>query len=407
MIDSLTVTDLSIYLRELLESSERLQDVWISGEVSNLTRAASGHWYYTLKDANAQIKAVMWRSAAAQQSYIPSNGDQVIAHGYVSYYDQRGDLQLYTDKLRPQGVGDLYAQFERLKAKLDSEGLFAAERKRPLPTMPHIIGVVTSADAAAFQDVQNVLRRRFPLAEVLLSPTPVQGSTAAPQIAAAIGRLQDTPIDVMIVCRGGGSIEDLWAFNDERVARAIVSSRVPVISGVGHETDFTIADFAADLRAPTPSAAAELATPNVDDMRANVIGLTADLTYAMEGLIERKRDDVREAARTLRQSSPLVAVRGYRQRVDDLTARLSSAERGRLTLLRERLNGRMAALNAADPRAPLAKGYALVTRSDDASPVTTKNVRPGDGVTITLHNGELKARIEDKDSHERYTRTLF
>ncbi|MFN8372608.1 MAG: exodeoxyribonuclease VII large subunit [Anaerolineae bacterium] len=343
MNNSYSVADLNAYIRELIESNEVLQDVWVTGEISNFSKAASGHWYFTLKDSKAQIKAVMWRSNAVNHMFPPSNGEAVLVHGYISVYDQRGEYQLYADKLRPVGVGDLYAQFERLKQKLEAEGLFAPERKRPLPTFPKIIGIVTSPDAAAFQDVQNVLRRRFPLVEVLLSPTPVQGADAVPGIIKAINRLQDAPIDVLIVCRGGGSIEDLWAFNDEGVARAIAASPVPVISGVGHETDFTIADFAADLRAPTPSAAAELATPNIEDLRDNLALLQTNLQDAMSDMLYDKREALGDVQRTLKAVSPQSQVRNLRQRVDELNARLLTGQRARFSLLRERLKGRSAA----------------------------------------------------------------
>ena len=272
MLDTCTVAELTTYIRELFESNEQLQDVWVEGEVSNFSKASSGHLYFTLKDSAAQIKCVMWRSSVERQTTIPQNGDAVLVHGAVSVYEVNGVYQLYADRIRPLGVGNLYQQFEELKARLTDEGLFDEARKRPIPDFPHQIGVVTSPEAAAFQDVQNVLRRRYPLVEVILSPCQVQGEAAPAQIVRAIERLnQYSQVDVILVCRGGGSIEDLWAFNDERVARAMVASRIPVVSGVGHETDFTIADFAADLRAPTPSAAAELMTPNIDDLRDDVV----------------------------------------------------------------------------------------------------------------------------------------
>ncbi len=408
MIDSYSVADLNAYIRELVESNEVLQDVWVTGEISNFSKASSGHWYFTLKDSRAQLKAVMWRSSAILHMFPPSNGESVLVHGYISVYDQRGEYQLYADKLRPIGVGDLYAQFERLKAKLDAEGLFAAERKRPLPLFPKIIGVVTSPDAAAFQDVQNVLRRRFPLVEVLLSATPVQGADAAPRIIKAIERLQETPIDVLIVCRGGGSIEDLWAFNDEGVARAIAASRIPVISGVGHETDFTIADFAADLRAPTPSAAAELVTPNIEDLRYDVERLQSHLQEAMQYLLSDKRERLDDIQRTLRRASPNSQIRNMRQRIDELNTRLSAGQRARFSLLNERLKGRAAALHSANPKAILSRGYAAVYKSVDGTRVTdSKGAKPGEGITLQFEDGELKARVEDKDTHERYKRTLF
>ncbi|MCK4449981.1 MAG: exodeoxyribonuclease VII large subunit, partial [Anaerolineae bacterium] len=249
-----TVSQLTGHIRRLIEDDPELSDVWVEGEVSNFSRAFSGHCYFTLKDAGSQIGCVMWRSVAILQDYLPVDGDLVLAYGRVGVYEASGRYQLYVDQIRPAGVGDLYRQFELLKARLEAEGLFAPERKRPLPGFPRCIGVVTSPTAAALRDILNVLGRRYPLAEVLLAPTQVQGDAAPPQIVAALEALNTRDdVDVIIVARGGGSLEDLWAFNDERVTRAIAGSRIPVICGVGHETDFSLVGFAADVRAPTPS----------------------------------------------------------------------------------------------------------------------------------------------------------
>jgi exodeoxyribonuclease VII large subunit len=409
MNDTFSVAELTVYIRDLISADERLQDVTVQGEVSNMTRAASGHVYFTLKDSKSQIKCVMWRSNAERQLRLPDNGDSIMVHGAVNVYEQNGVYQLYADHIRPVGVGDLYRQFELLKAKLDAEGLFDSLRKRPLPEFPHTIGIVTSADAAAFQDVQNVLRRRYPLARVVIAPTLVQGADAPAQIVAALRRLDAYgECDVIIVCRGGGSIEDLWAFNDERVARAIVACRVPVISGVGHETDFTIADFAADVRAPTPSAAAELATPDSAELRYGLDELTRSLDSAMHMQLEQRRQAIEDANRSLRQLSPLAQIRNARQRIDDWTARIDRGQQARLHLLRERLSARAEALERANPKAILKRGYALVTLSENGERViSAREAKPGTGITIQLHDGELKARVEDKDTHERYRRTLF
>ncbi len=409
MPNSYTVSELTTSIRELLETQAFLQDLWVQGEVSNMKRASSGHWYFTLKDSTAQLKCVMWRSSAERQGLQPQDGDAILVHGSVGVYEPQGVYQLYADAVRPVGMGDLYAQFEMLKAKLQAEGLFDPGRKRPIPLFPHQIGVVTSAEAAAFQDIQNVLRRRFPLAEVILSPTLVQGADAPPQIAAAIERLNRfTEVDVILLCRGGGSLEDLWAFNDERVARAVAASRIPIITGVGHETDFTIVDYVSDLRAPTPSAAAEIATPNCDDLRADVLRLSSGLTSLIEQRLSDSRAQLTAAQRTLRFVSPAGRIRDLRQRVDERTARLDAAPLRRINLLKERLHGRLAALNSADPRAILKRGYAIVSRSADGKRLTrAAGTTPGTALTVQFHDGELKARVEDKDSHERYQRTLF
>jgi exodeoxyribonuclease VII large subunit len=265
------VSELTQYIKELLEDDPPLQDVWLSGEISNFSRSAAGHIYFTLKDAGAALSCVMWRSVATGLTWRPKQGDAALAHGHISLYSVRGTYQLYVDQLKPAGLGDLHAQYEELKDRLRNEGLFDDERKQRLPSFPKAIGIVTSPGAAALRDVLNVLRRRYPLVQVVLAPTLVQGAQAPPQIVAALQSLDTRDdIDVILVVRGGGSLEELWAFNDERVARAIADCRHPVVSGVGHETDFTIADFVADRRAPTPSVAAELVVPDQAELRQSI-----------------------------------------------------------------------------------------------------------------------------------------
>ena len=263
-----TVGELTTYIREMFELDYRLQDVEVTGELSNFTRAASGHLYFTLKDGAAQIKCVMWRTQAERLRFRPAEGDAILARGRISVYEVAGVYQLYAESLQPAGRGDLAVAFERLKESLAAEGLFDAEHKQPLPRWPRKIGIVTSSGAAALRDILTVLQRRNPFVAVLIAPTLVQGELAPAQIVRALRWLDGRDdIDTIIIARGGGSIEDLWAFNDERVARAVFTARHPVISGIGHETDFTITDFVADLRAPTPSAAAELAVPDLSEIR--------------------------------------------------------------------------------------------------------------------------------------------
>jgi exodeoxyribonuclease VII large subunit len=409
MIEPHSVTSLTTFIRELFEVNDFLQDVWVEGEVSNMRKAASGHWYFTLKDSGAQLKCVVWRSSADRQTITPRDGDQVLAHGRLGVYDSQGVYQLYADLVRPLGAGDLYQEFERLKARLDAEGLFAPERKRPIPDAPRLIGVVTSSEAAAFQDIQNVLRRRYPLAQIILSPSLVQGNEAPAQIVAALERLnQHTEAEIILLIRGGGSIEDLWAFNDERVARAVAASRIPVISGVGHETDFTIVDFAADLRAPTPSAAAEIATPDIADLRASLDSMNLYMRGLMDDKLSALGSDLAASRRALGHVSPSSRLRNLRQRVDDWNTRLITRHESRVALLRERLAARTAALNAASPQSILARGYAVVTLSEDGTRVASADgTTPGTGITIQFADGELKARVEDKETHGRYKRTLF
>ncbi len=392
-----TVSQFTERIRVLLEENDDLRGLTVEGEVSNFTRATSGHCYFTLKDAKAAVRCVMWSSTAQRQPMLPKDGDTVEVLGRVTLYAPRGEYQIQVDKLRPTGAGDLYLEFERLKQKLDAEGLFDPARKRPLPVMPKRIGVVTSPTAAAFQDIQNVLRRRYPLAELLLSPALVQGVDAPLQIVGALERLNaHGQVDVILLIRGGGSIEDLWCFNDERVARAVAASRVPVVSGVGHEIDFTIVDFVADVRAPTPSAAAEVATPHIDALRQAVIQAESEARQRLLDSIESRRADVDDLMRTLKMLSPEVHIRTMRQRLDSWDARIESNQRARLALWRERLKGRSAALEAASPQAILARGYAIV-RDENGQRVRASAVQHGQRLSVQVADGQFVARVEQEN----------
>jgi exodeoxyribonuclease VII large subunit len=391
-----TVSQLTGYIRRLFDEDRLLGDVWVEGEVSSFNRASSGHCYFSLKDGGGEIRCVMWRGVANAQRRLPQHGEQVLAHGNVSVYEARGTYQLYVDRVRPAGVGDLHRQFELLKAKLEAEGLFDAARKRPLPLWPRHIGVVTSPTAAALRDILNVLGRRYPLARVLLSPTLVQGDQAPPRIVAAIQALSARDdIDLVIVARGGGSLEDLWAFNDEQVARAIVACRHPVISGVGHETDFTIADLCADVRAPTPSAAAELAVPDRVELMAAVAGLNARLGEVVQAQVEERRRVLEGYERALRHLSPQVRLRNARQRVDDLTAAALGHFARDMALRRERLAGLTARLESLSPLATLARGYAVVRQRADGQVVSSVDqVSSGDPLSIRVADGTFDAQAE-------------
>jgi exodeoxyribonuclease VII large subunit len=394
-----TVSQLTGTIRRLIESEPELGNLWVEGEVSNFSRAFSGHCYFTLKDAGSQISCVMWRSVAILQDTLPAGGDLVLAHGRVGVYEISGRYQLYVDQIRPAGAGDLYRQFELLKARLEAEGLFAPERKRPLPYFPHRIGVVTSPAAAALRDIINVLHRRYPLAEVLLAPTQVQGEAAPPQIVAALEALNKRTdvdrVDVIIVARGGGSLEDLWAFNDERVTRAIAASRIPVICGVGHETDFSLADFAADVRAPTPSAAAELVVPDRAELRAQVAGLSSALVAALQGAVGERRWQLSEQTRALKHLSPAVQLAQARQRADDLLSRAEAAMYHNLALHHERLDGLSGRLAGISPLGTLERGYAIVHRRETGGIVhSVAQVAPGDALGIRVADGEFEAEVE-------------
>lgn len=370
----LTVTELSRALRLVIESDQLFQNIWVRGEISNFSRPKSGHWYFTLKDRNAQLPCVMWRSAAELQTHIPQDGEVLEVHGGLSVYEAGGRYQLYVDQLRVGGGdGALYQQFMELKARLEAEGLFAPGRKRPIPAWPTRIGIVTSPSGAALHDILHTLTRRFPLAEVILAPAVVQGDGAAIQIEAALKRLNHyVKPDVIILARGGGSLEDLAPFNSERLARTIVASQAPVICGVGHETDFSIADFAADLRAPTPTAAAELATPNL-----------ADLKTTLQSTVNQ-----------LGRYSPAAIVRRERQRVDELSVRNARAARQVLRLHRSKLAGAGARLAALNPAAVLERGYAIVSKTDGATVRHAGGVRPSEELNVRVSDGRFKVTVK-------------
>jgi len=391
-----TVSQITVHIKGLLETDFTLQDLWIEGEVSNASQSTAGHFYFSLKDESARISCVMWRSQARRLSRLPQDGEQVLAHGRVSVYEARGAYQFYVDAIQPSGLGLLYQQFEALKEKLAAEGLFDEALKRPLPPFPRVIGVVTSLVAAALRDVCNVLRRRYPLAEVLLSPTLVQGEQAAEQIVRALEALNTRKeVDLVIVTRGGGSLEELMPFNDERVARAIRASRAPVISGVGHETDFTIADFAADVRAPTPSAAAEMAVPDQEELRAVMATRRAHMARLAEDKLAHARQALAAQTQRLDRASPRNRINSARQRVDDLLSRAQTRLRHRLVLRQERLGGLQARLESLSPLATLDRGYALVRHWETGRLITrVGQVRTGDELGVRVSDGEFEVKVE-------------
>jgi exodeoxyribonuclease VII large subunit len=342
------VSELTEILRALVEDS--LPRTWVQGEISNFSRPASGHWYFTLKDARSQIRCAMFKSANFHVRPQPRDGDSVLVRGQVSIYPARGELQLICEHLEPAGEGALLRAFEQLKARLAAEGLFDDKLKRPIPRVPRVIGVITSGTGAALQDILTTLSRRFPLGRVVLYPVPVQGAEAAPAIVRALQELpQRAPADVIILARGGGSLEDLWAFNEEAVARAIRACAVPVVSGVGHEIDFTIADFAADLRAPTPTAAAELVSPNVLEWRQQIDDLADELTDAMSQMLEQRSQHLARIGGRLELLNPGRRLRDTAQRLDELSARLQQAQRHIAARALLRWDGLQARLSAAQP----------------------------------------------------------
>ncbi len=394
----LTVTELSQYLRALMESDEILRDLWVSGEISNLSQPASGHIYFTLKDPSSALRCVIWRTTAARLLVHLRNGQAVEAHGAISLYERDGQYQLYIDSLRLAGEGWLYQEFLRLKARLEADGLFDEARKRPVPAFPQRIGIVTSATGAALQDILNTLNHRYPLAEVILSPAPVQGDDAPPRLVRALQRLEAAGPDVILMVRGGGSLEDLWAFNDERVVRAIVACSIPVITGIGHETDFTLADFAADLRAPTPTGAAVLATPDAADLRAALGSKLLHLDSAVAALLASNRRDRTDLEMRLARLSPQRKVQEDRQRLDELTERAFRGLAAGHRLRRARVDGLASRLQALSPLAVLQRGYAVVRGPDGRILQSVQQVKPGDAIAARLKDGELSAQVQQVTS---------
>jgi len=390
-----TVSQLTSHVQGLLEDHPPFRDIWLTGEISNLTRSSAGHVYFTLKDSRAALSCVMWRSAAGLLPWQPQQGDAALAHGHISVYAARGAYQLYVDRLQPAGRGDLHARFEALRDRLKAEGLFEAELKRPCPPFPRVVGIVTSPQAAALRDVLHVLRRRYPLVQVLLAPTLVQGDQAPAQIVAALRALDARDdVDVILLARGGGSLEELWAFNDEALARAIAASRHPVISGVGHETDFTIADFVADLRAPTPSAAAEMAVPDQAELRQRIGDRVAQLRGGLAQQLGRAMRDLAQQQRALQRLSPQGRIDTDRQRVDDAVRRAERALAHRLALHRSALGGASARLLVLSPAATLERGYAIVRSRDQGVVVrSVDQVQAGEELAVQVQDGEFGAVV--------------
>ena len=388
-----TVTELAQYIKSALDQDQVLRDLWVNGEVSNLFRSAAGHAYFTLKEGTAAAVRCVLFSGNRGGEHL-AGGAAVNAHGRVSFYETRGDLQLYADMVQPAGLGLLAAELERLRAQLEAEGLFDPSRKRPLPPFPRRIGVVTSEQGAVFHDIRTIVERRYPLAEIVLCPSGVQGEQAAPEIVDALHALdQHGDVDVIIVGRGGGSLEDLWAFNTEAVARAIYASRVPVVSAVGHETDVTIADLAADYRAPTPSAAAEAVTPDAAALSAEVWALAQRASSTTLYLVGEHARSVASFYQRMQGRLPDVAT--LRQQVDDCTAQGLAALQALFSQRREQTQALAAQLSALSPTAVLGRGYAVLVHEATGATVSSVNqVKQGDRVRATVKDGRFTTRVE-------------
>ena len=391
----LTISELNELIKGTLES--RLDALWVQGEISNFRMPPSGHFYFTLKDEQSQISAVMFRRQGTRLRFVPENGMAVLCYGRVSVYSVRGDLQLYVEDLEPQGQGALYVAFEQLKNKLTAEGLFAPERKRPLPFLPGCIGIVTSDRGAALHDMLRILRDRFSERRVIIRPVKVQGDGAAREIAAGIAELNRVEaIDVIIIGRGGGSLEDLWAFNEEVVARAIYASQIPIVSAVGHEIDFTIADFVADHRAPTPTAAAEMVVPRRLDLLDQVHALELQLQRCMDVKLANARENFRAWVKRL--ADPGRRLRENQQRVDELSVDLLRRLQERVRACREHLDRQSGRLHALSPLAVLERGYSIAHKLPDEHIVKdAATVDPGDLLRITFAAGKALCRVEGKE----------
>ena len=392
----LSITQVNEYIRAQMEHDPLLNSVAVRGEISNYKMYPSGHHYFTLKDEGAALKCVMFKGNALRLRFHPDNGMKVIAMGKISVFPRDGAYQLYCTAMAMDGVGDLYAAFEQLKAKLAAQGLFDPTHKKPIPKFPHTIGIVTSSAGAALHDMLRILKKRYPLSQVRLLPVRVQGVEAAGEIAAAIRYANHYELaDLLIVGRGGGSIEDLWAFNDERVAYAIYESKIPIISAVGHEPDVTISDFVADLRAATPSNAAELAVPDQDALRQTLDGMSAAMASALQRQLKAARQHLKVLSASPALQSPVSYLGQKRLGLERLQERMLAAQTRCIDRKKQSFIGLTAKLDAMSPLKVLTRGYAM-TQTDDGQVVrSTKQVSSGDSIQITLSDGRLHATVTD------------
>ena len=398
-----TVTEVTRHLRELMENDPLLSDLWLRGEISNLTLPTSGHVYFTLKDETASIRCVVWKSSFRKEMRLHlQEGAAVEAHGSIGIYERSGQYQLYVDTLRPVGEGALFQEFLRLKALLEAEGLFAAQRKRSIPAFPEKIGLVTSPTGAALQDMLNILSSRFPLAEVVLAGTAVQGEAAPQEIVNALKGLNEREKpDVILVARGGGSLEDLWAFNDEQVVRAIAASQAPVITGIGHETDFTLSDFVADLRAPTPTAAAVAAAPDIHDLYIQINQMAMNMIKIVEEGLNVRKSILHNLQYVLEKNSPQWKIGQALQHLDELNANISRSMFYHLQGEQTALQYLIVHLRSLDPQQTLKRGYALVNDDQGKLIDSICKVNPGQNVTIRLHNGKFSAGVHKTEPNSK------
>lgn len=395
---SYSVSELTIKLRDLIESQSDLQSIWVQGEVSNFSQPKSGHLYFTIKDDKAELRCVMWRSMAANQSFLPQDGAAIEVHGGISIYEARGQYQFYVDEIRPLGEGALYQAFIKLKNALESEGLFDPKHKLSLPERPRKIGIIGSPSGAALRDILNTLARRYPLGQVLVAPAAAQGNAAAKEMLAALHLLESQDdVEVIILARGGGSIEDLAAFNDETLARAIFASHIPIVSGVGHETDFSISDFVADLRAPTPTAAAELVSPASDVLLGELNDLRDSLKQSLLGKFEEWKWALNHLENALQRRSPVARVLNEQRQMDNLEQRLTYVAKNVLSNLRADVSAVIGKLSALNPQNILERGFAVLS-NEEGTPITSiAQAKKGLPFKARVSDGEFGAEVTQKD----------
>ena len=400
----LTVGEATKHIKEIFDKDVILSSVFIRGEISNFKKHHSGHCYFTLKDSEATIRAVMFRSRAQYLKFVPRDGQNVVAAGNISVYERDGQYQLYADQLIPDGIGELSLAYEALKEKLSAEGLFDLERKKVLPILPEKVGLITSPTGAALRDIRTVAKRRHPGVALLLLPVQVQGLEAPPQIAKAIETFNElSNVDVIIVGLGGGSIEELWAFNDERVVRAIAASRIPIVSAVGHETDFTLADFAADRRAATPSQAAELAVPDVKELRRYLLLQVEVLNAAIRRYIDIRRKKVEQFRESRIMNRPVDQLFAKQQLLDIMINRLQTAEQQQLQQKRHLFEISAQKLSALSPLSVFSRGYSIVRTPDGRIISDIKNTTVGDFVELVLNRGALRATVTEVEEENNVT----
>ncbi len=393
---ALTVTQLNEYVKRILDGTPQLISIYVKGEISNFkNHYGTGHYYFTLKDEGGQLRAVMFKFSAAKMKFMPENGMKVTAHGRISAFVRDGTYQLYCDGMEPDGVGALYIAYEQLKKRLEAEGLFDASKKRPLPKIPMRVGIITSATGAAIRDMINVCGRRFPAAKLVLYPSLVQGSGAPAELISGVQYFNATKsVDVIIIGRGGGSIEDLWAFNDESLARAIAASQIPIISAVGHETDFTICDFVTDKRAPTPSAAAELAVPDTEELKRkiqNIVTREANILYAM---LKMRRDKLTSLSSTRAMTNPMNFLDDRRMMAGILAERLVRAEENHIQMRKSLLAQEAGRLEALNPLAVISRGYSAVYKTDGSLVKRIEDVKKGDKVEFKTIGGVAVCTVD-------------